>query len=372
MLDRLRESQEIKKAVMKEDVIMKLAKKHNMSPEELQMVIGEGSNPQQQGQNQFWAGGNATEDDPYNPLKSISAINSDSIEDIIPQIINNNVKNNTYSPWDTTKGIPWELPVHLQNQSILPLGQRLNMPNIVAPNLSYKNTNKALSQAENKMRTIQDNNTNELMMNAPILGGLATLGANLAKGPNYTNIDKILATKHRKVSPALIRDTMIPDLVNSVYNQNQIQSMAARSRSKLKDSAGGNAAIERASIMGSDANMFEALGKSTMIDNATNFERKKAAAEFNRAVNQGNADSINRANATNLESGMQYDQLMANALLQKQKIKDEYDAAISQNLTGIFQGISDKGRFKYNSNTLSSLFGYYTDLEGRIHPPKKP
>lgn len=353
MLDRLRESQEIKKAVMKEDVIMKLAKKHNMSPEELQMVIGEGSNEQQpQGQNQFLTGGTLTEDtlieDEYiNPINPISAIiNSDG--EVITQQQNNSTGNTDNILMGNTQTSPY--PILLGNN---------------------QNSFKSLS-GSNKIKNTQNNRYNELMMNAPILGGLATLGANLAKGPNYTNVDKILATKERKVSPALIRDTMTPDLVNSVYNQNQIQSMAARSRSKLKDSANGNAAIERASIIGSDANMFEALGKSIMIDNATNFERKKAAAEFNRAVNQGNADSINRANATNLESGMQYDQLMANALLQKQKIKDEYDAAISQNLSGIFQGISDKGRFKYNSNTLSSLFGYTIDNEGRIHPPKKP
>ena len=124
-------------------------------------------------------------------------------------------------------------------------------------------------------------------------------------------------------------------------------------------------------MLSADSNLFEALGKSMLMDNQTNLERKKLASEFNKNTNQINADSINRANSSNLEASIQNDQLIYNALLLKQKIKDEYEAAISQNLTGLFDNISGIGRNKFNNNMLAGIYGYTIGKDGKVKPVKQ-
>ena len=208
-------------------------------------------------------------------------------------------------------------------------------------------------------------------MNSSILGNLIGLGSTIAKGKDYTFADKLLSMKPRTMAPALIHDRMSYDPVNSVFNQNQLLGLAANNRSKLRDASGGNAAVERASLLNADSNMYEALGKSILLDSQTNLERKKLASEFNRGTNQVNADSINKANMANMEAGAQNDQLIYSALMLKQKIKDDYENAISQNMTGLFDNMSSLGRYKFDNNLLAGLYGYTIGKDGKFTPVKK-
>ena len=312
MLERLRNAQELKKSEIQKDIIVSMAKKYKVDPKEIESVLSES----REQQNQFVYGGEY-DNVPFNPSPITSTV--------LPKV-------------------------------------EITRPNI--------DNNKILKDAEEKYIPSGFNST-DAMMKSPIIGNLLTLGANMAKGKDYTFADKIMSIKPKTMAPALINDYMSYDPVDSVFNQNQIKSIAAGTRSKLKDSAGGNAAIERASMLGADSNLFEALGKSMLMDNQTNLERKRLASEFNKNTNQINADSINRANSSNLEASIQNDQLMYNALLLKQKIKDEYEAAISQNLTGLFDNISGIGRNKFNNNMLAGIFGYTIGKDGKLKPVKQ-
>lgn len=331
MLERLRNAQELKKSEIQKDIIVSMAKKYKIDPKEIESVLSESQGQQ----NQFSLGG----------------------YDDNPKYAKNNFNDSIY-----------DNPIHPYYDdsffNVLPKSNSL--PTIVRPNI---NNTKILKDAEEKYIPSGFNSI-DAMMNSPIMGNLLALGANMAKGKDYTFADKIMSTKPKTMAPALINDYMSYDPVNSVFNQNQINSVAAGTRSKLKDSAGGNAAIERASMLGADSNLFEALGKSMLMDNQTNLERKKLASEFNKNTNQINADNINRANASNLEASMQNDQLMYNALLLKQKIKDEYEAAIGQNLTSLFDNISNTGRNKFNNNMLAGIFGYILGKDGKVKPVK--
>lgn len=332
MLERLRNAQELKKSEIQKDIIVSMAKKYKVDPKEIESVLSES----REQQNQFVYGGYGD-----NPEYSENNFN-DSIYD------------NPINP-------------HYDDSFFNILPKSNTLPTIVRPTI---NNTKILKDAEEKYMSSGFNST-DAMMKSPIIGNLLALGANMAKGKDYTFADKIMSIKPKTMAPALINDYMSYDPVNSVFNQNQINSVAAGTRSKLKDSAGGNAAIERASMLGADSNLFEALGKSMLMDNQTNLERKKLASEFNKNTNQINADSINRANASNLEASMQHDQLMYNALLLKQKIKDEYESAISQNLTGLFDNISNVGRNKFNNNMLAGIFGYTIGKDGKLKPVKQ-
>ena len=267
MLSRLRNAQELKKSEMQEDIIVKMAKKYKVSPEQISQVLSE---QQSQPQNEFAFGGDI-----------------------------------------------------------------------------------------------------DALMSSPILGNLIGLGSTIAKGKDYTFADKLLSMKPRTMAPALIHDRMSYDPVNSVFNQNQLLGLAANNRSKLRDASGGNAAVERASLLNADSNMYEALGKSILLDSQTNLERKKLASEFNRGTNQFNADSINKANMANMEAGAQNDQLIYSALMLKQKIKDDYENAISQNMTGLFDNMSSLGRYKFDNNLLAGLYGYTIGKDGKVTPVKK-
>jgi len=349
MLERLRNAQELKKSEIQEDIIVSMAKKYKVDPKEIESVLSES----QVQQNQFAYGGYDNPSrvlpkegygDPANTTTFISnpynyAYNNSM--DIISTLPTNNEE-----AFLTTQDIP----------------NNLTFTPGTIPNKKTITSNNSTKEGFNNI---------DAMMKSPIMGNLLALGANMAKGKDYTFADKIMSTKPKTMAPALINDYMSYDPVNSVFNQNQINSVAAGTRSKLKDSAGGNAAIERASMLSADSNLFEALGKSMLMDNQTNLERKKLASEFNRNTNQINADSINRANSSNLEASMQNDQLMYNALLLKQKIKDEYEAAISQNLTGLFDNISNIGRNKFDNNMLAGIYGYTIGKDGKVKPVKQ-
>ena len=341
MLERLRNAQEMKKSEIQEDIIVSMAKKYKVDPKEIESVLSES----REQQNQFAYGGGYT-DIPFNPLKN----NKFGLDEVLSNMQNDDYYNGDmfYKPTPITSTV---------------------LPKIETTRPNINNT-KILKDAEEKYIPSGFNST-DAMMKSPIIGNLLALGANMAKGKDYTFADQIMSIKPKTMAPALINDYMSYDPVNSVFNQNQINSVAAGTRSKLKDSAGGNAAIERASMLGADSNLFEALGKSMLMDNQTNLERKKLASEFNKNTNQINADSINRANASNLEASMQNDQLMYNALLLKQKIKDEYEAAISQNLTGLFDNISNVGRNKFNNNMLAGIYGYTIGKDGKVKPVKQ-
>ena len=361
MLERLRNAQELKKSEIQKDIIVSMAKKYKVDPIEIESVLSES----REQQNQFGYGGygNTNYLTTLFPKEWHVSPDSNNISPS-PLKINNkfgldevlfNMQNDAYYNGDM-----FYKPTPITS-TVLPKVE------ITRPNID---NNKILKDAEEKYMSSGFNST-DAMMKSPIIGNLLALGANMAKGKDYTFADKIMSMKPKTMAPALINDYMSYDPVNSVFNQNQIKSIAAGTRSKLKDSAGGNAAIERASMLGADSNLFEALGKSMLMDNQTNLERKKLASEFNKNTNQINADSINRANASNLEASMQNDQLMYNALLLKQKIKDEYEAAISQNLTGLFDNISDIGRNKFNNNMLAGIFGYTIGKDGKVKPVKQ-
>ena len=377
MLERLRNAQEMKKSEIQEDIIVSMAKKYKIDPIEIESILSESKEQQ----NQFAMGG--TFDELGNPIIPISDItNSDgeiitrqpypSTVSINPTLMNNNViSNSPILPGDNQNSfIPGFIPDNSRYYDIsfnFMKPKKIGMPTIQKPNID---NNKILKNAEEEYIPSKFNSI-DAMMKSPIIGNLLALGANMAKGKDYTFADKIMSMKPKTMAPALINDYMSYDPVNSVFNQNQIQSIAAGTRSKLKDSAGGNAAIERASMLGADSNLFEALGKSMLMDNQTNLERKRLASEFNKNTNQINADSINRANSSNLEASIQNDQLMYNALLLKQKIKDEYEAAISQNLTGLFDNISGIGRNKFNNNMLAGIYGYTIGKDGKVKPVKQ-
>ena len=340
MLERLRNAQELKKSEIQKDIIVSMAKKYKVDPKEIESVLSESQGQQ----NQFAYGGGITPF--FNPLHG----NRFGLDKIMDQM--------QHDPYYNKEFV----------QPVKSMNDIYNTPiDIKRPNID---NDKILKDAEEKYIPSKFNSV-DAMMKAPIIGNLLALGANMAKGKDYTFADKIMSIKPKTMAPALINDYMSYDPVDSVFNQNQIKSIAAGTRSKLKDSAGGNAAIERASMLGADSNLFEALGKSMLMDNQTNLERKKLASEFNKNTNQINADSINRANSSNLEASIQNDQLMYNALLLKQKIKDEYEAAISQNLTGLFDNISGIGRNKFNNNMLAGIYGYTIGKDGKVKPVKQ-
>ena len=347
MLERLRNAQELKKLEIQEDIIVSMAKKYKVDPKEIESVLSESQGQQ----NQFAYGGD--EDWPFRVLPKEGYGDPANTTTFISNPYNYAYNN----PMDIISKPP------INNEEAFLTVE--DIPN----NLTF--TPGVIPTKKEIIPDKEGFNSIDAMMNSPIMGNLLALGANMAKGKDYTFADKIMSIKPKTMAPALINDYMSYDPVNSVFNQNQINSVAAGTRSKLKDSAGGNAAIERASMLGADSNLFEALGKSMLMDNQTNLERKKLASEFNKNTNQINADSINRANASNLEASIQNDQLMYNALLLKQKIKDEYEAAISQNLTSLFDNISNTGRNKFNNNMLAGIFGYTLGKDGKIKPAKK-
>ena len=350
MLSRLRNAQELKKSEIQKDIIVSMAKKYKVDPKEIESVLSESQGQQ----NQFAYGGYS--DYPPRILPGEGPGDPANIKTFISNPYNYAYNNsmdiiskqptNDEEAFLTTEDIPNNLTF---------------TPGII-PTKKEKISNNSTEEGFNSINAL---------MNSSILGNLIGLGSTIAKGKDYTFADKLLSMKPRTMAPALIHDRMSYDPVNSVFNQNQLLGLAANNRSKLRDASGGNAAVERASLLNADSNMYEALGKSILLDSQTNLERKKLASEFNRGTNQVNADSINKANMANMEAGAQNDQLIYSALMLKQKIKDDYENAISQNMTGLFDNMSSLGRYKFDNNLLAGLYGYTIGKDGKFTPVKK-
>lgn len=367
-LNRIKAIQEYKKAEMQRTQLEKTSKKFGISPEELQMVIGEGSNPQQQGQNQFAMGG--TFDEFGNPIIPISGItNSDgeiitqqpypSTVSFNPTLMNNNVVSKSpILPGDSQNSfIPGFIPDNFRyyNTSFnFMKPKKVGMPAIQRPNID---TNKILSEAENKMRTIQDNNTNELMMYAPLYGGLGMLGAQLAKGVDYSNANRLAEIKSSGISQALLNDYMKYTPVDNNIRTNTILSDGANLKNRLLDSAGNNGALARASLLAANRDINASLGKAFYEDNNINFERRKVVSDFNRGTNQANSELGLKISTLNKEIEARNNEGLMKSILLREQLKSDYETGLSSTYSNIFQNMGEIGKFKHSMNSIKSMFG---------------
>ena len=214
--------------------------------------------------------------------------------------------------------------------------------------------------------------SNEALMYSPIVGGIGMLGRQIAKGIDYFNANSIAKIKTPRITTPVLRDYMEYTPVDSTYRTNQMLSSASNLRSRLMDSAGNNAAVARATMLASNKDINDSIGKSFYEDANTNFERRRIAKEFNRGTNQANSELFARIAAINTEAEARDNENLVKSILLREQLKSDYETGISGTYSNIFQNASEIGKYKYNANTLKAMFGNLGyDQEGNLRYTKQ-
>ena len=319
-LNRIKAIQEYKKAEMQRTQLEKTSKKFGISPEELMASMQE-----QPDQNQFTTGGGLTFSNtsytPYNPYAKYDPRNRNYLSD---------------------KSFPSGVAFFNQPKELDPL---------VLPEKNSK------SPGLNKILDEPPADGTNLMMNAPLYGGLGMLGAQLAKGVDYSNANRLAEIKSSGISQAPLNDYMKYTPVDNNIRTNTILSDGANLKNRLLDSAGNNGALARASLLAANKSINASLGKAFYEDNNINFERRKVVSDFNRGTNQANSELGLKISTLNKEIEARNNEGLMKSILLREQLKSDYETGLSSTYSNIFQNMGEIGKFKHSMNSIKSMFG---------------
>ena len=198
---------------------------------------------------------------------------------------------------------------------------------------------------------------NEALMNAPLYGGLGMLGAQLAKGVDYSNANRLAEIKSSGISQAPLNDYMKYTPVDNNIRTNTILSDGANLKNRLLDSAGNNGALARASLLAANKSINASLGKAFYEDNNINFERRKVVSDFNRGTNQANSELGLKISTLNKEIEARNNEGLMKSILLREQLKSDYETGLSSTYSNIFQNMGEIGKFKHSMNSIKSMFG---------------
>lgn len=193
---------------------------------------------------------------------------------------------------------------------------------------------------------------------APLAGAAIGLGLNLGK-PDYSNADAMIeaaydAGRYMPIGFKPIGDYMTYKPFDRNYYINRARNTAAASRNALVNQANGNRATAAAGILASDYNTTRSIGELARQGEEYNRNLEKTVAEFNKDTNKYNSTGLFNADSANQDAYSKAKNAKLSGLAQgyalRQKIKDNRDAAISANLTNLFDSLGDIGWENWNVN----------------------
>lgn len=326
-LNRIKAIQEYKKAEMQRTQLEKTSKKFGISPEELMASMQE-----QPDQNQFAYKGQMTflSKDPYWMKKPT-----------FDSELQFGLMDSNYNVEEEGRKALFGDIVKLNNDGSKPLSR---FDGLTAGGL-YKKEGQ------------QFNNQTNFMMNAPLYGGLGMLGAQLAKGIDYSNANRLAEIKSSGISQAPLNDYMKYTPVDNNIRTNTILSDGANLKNRLLDSAGNNGALARASLLAANKGINASLGKAFYEDNNINFERRKVVSDFNRGTNQANSELGLKISTLNKEIEARNNEGLMKSILLREQLKSDYETGLSSTYSNIFQNMGEIGKFKHSMNSIKSMFG---------------
>ena len=280
---------------------------------------------------------------------------------------NNNNRGTTYiAPLDVQEdegiGIPLDITRNFSGLGFPSMGMSdLKQPQMIAP-LSVPKPH-------------QDTNNSNMgklanLRYAPAFMSGEAAFTDLFSKPDYSAADRIESVdiKPALVSAGLIGQYLPYDPLDIMRYINQLNKNTAANRRAIQNTSGGNRAAALASLLASDYNYGENLGKLARQAEEYNQNLREKTATFNRATDMFNSQQSMQAQSANAQSRndatkMRLAQAEEVAKL-RQAARNAYDTRRSNNLNNFINNLGNIGWEDYQREWINSNPALYYNLSG--------
>ena len=147
---------------------------------------------------------------------------------------------------------------------------------------------------------------------------------------------------------------------------NQVRNQALSTDRGILNASGANQGAATAGLLASQYNTQGAIGNSLMQQELANRQNEQQVAQFNGGTDQYNSQGLFNESVYNQRAGMQAGHYALTAAQLRQAERQRRNAAISADLTNLFQGIGDIGWENMNANmvNMNPALQYQINLRG--------
>lgn len=226
------------------------------------------------------------------------------------------------------------------------------------------------------------NYDNALRYMAPI-GSAIGLGLTAFSKPDYSDAQAVLDASTSRNSYMPIRYKPIGnylrrDPLDREFALNKLAANASATRRSLANLTGGNRAAATAGILAADYNYLDKVGSMIRQAKESDREHTKTVADFNKATDLANSQGFLAADKANQEAWSKINDFrlkgVASAAEMRSKIKLARDAAISANLSNLFNSLGSIGEESVNRKWRGWLAqqGVFAPVQGPALETKTP
>lgn len=204
------------------------------------------------------------------------------------------------------------------------------------------------------------------MRYAPIAGSAISAIWDMAQKPDYSvaeAAERIASnTPRARFNPIGNYLTYRP--VDRNFYLNQVRNQALSTDRGILNASGANQGAATAGLLASQYNTQGAIGNSLMQQELANRQNEQQVAQFNRGTDQYNSQGLFNESVYNQRAGMQSGHYALTAAQLRQAERQRRNAAISADLTNLFQGVGDLGWENFNANmvNLNKMLPYLIDM----------
>ena len=206
------------------------------------------------------------------------------------------------------------------------------------------------------------------MRYAPIAGSAIGAIWDMAQKPDYSVAEAAerIASNTPRVRFNPIGDYLTYRPVDRNFYLNQVRNQGLATDRSILNASGANQGAATASLLASQYNTQNAIGNSLMQQELANRQNEQQVAQFNRGTNQYNSQGLFNESVYNQRAGMQSGHYALTAAQLRQAERQRRNAAISADLTNLFQGIGDIGWENMNANmvNMNPALKYQINLRG--------
>lgn len=206
------------------------------------------------------------------------------------------------------------------------------------------------------------------MRYAPIAGSAIGAIWDMAQKPDYSVAEAAerIASNTPRVRFNPIGNYLTYRPVDRNFYLNQVRNQALSTDRGILNASGANQGAATAGLLASQYNTQGAIGNSLMQQELANRQNEQQVAQFNRGTDQYNSQGLFNESIYNQRAGMQAGHYALAAAQLRQAERQRRNAAISADLTNLFQGIGDIGWENMNANmvNMNPALQYQINLRG--------
>lgn len=211
----------------------------------------------------------------------------------------------------------------------------------------------------------------------PAIGSLFGTVKSILDNPDYEMADALIKEGKGVTAPRVgftpIGNYIEENPMDRMWAINQLNAQSGATRRGIVNMAGLNRANAMAGLLAADNSFLNSIGSLNRQAAEYNYANKLQARTFNRATNQYNSEGMLKADMANAESKMKAKALGLETISKgyelRQKARDVRDAAISANMTNLFDNIGNIGWEEYQRRTIENnpaFMGWYLDRSGGL------